>query len=126
VKTLNWPFYVWWWETTVTEPTPLQALADCLATPKEIKRLLDAKVQGLVDACLQDRLSSQKARDELRRRLRTFLDSRGFARFGRKKLLDKVIAKAMREGDYSFRLRAAQRADEREAKREEKHWNRYR
>lgn len=76
--------------------TPLQLLTDALATPREVERVLRKKMDGILIEKLRCGIAEKKAKNLLRNRAEDFLDTRGFANFGRKRTLDKLVNKAMK------------------------------
>jgi hypothetical protein len=107
-----------------SELSPLAHLADVVASKKEIERILRPMVEAEIAGCLNVNYPRAKARTTTREVLLAFLKTRGFAGFSKKRLLDKLISKVMREIHYSARLRSQEFEDDRDADRSVKYYRR--
>lgn len=76
--------------------TPLQALADTMAEPAQIESMLTVRANNKRSSLLSEMMSRHVASNEIRSDLETMLSGRCFSRFNKKKMLDRVVAKAMR------------------------------
>jgi len=90
--------------SNMMDPSPLQTLADSTATKREIKEFLEARVVAHIELALANGYSLHRARAFIRGLLERQLRARAFARFNKKKMLDKVVAEALRNAHYEFNL----------------------
>jgi hypothetical protein len=75
---------------------PLFALADVMVTPKEVKAWLTPKVEASVARSLKDDKTYQGAQAAARRTAEQALNDRFFSQFGKKKMIDKIVSRALR------------------------------
>ena len=103
---------------------PLFALAESLASPKEIKSKLHNVAAAAAEAAYDARLSELGAKRNVVSSLDSFIEGHFFSGFGKKKTLDKVIATSMK--GYRKKLKELLLQDIRELKSEDPnrfHWN---
>jgi len=72
------------------------ALAEAIATPKEIQAKLRAIAEQEADQALSDQIEATQARRRLEAKLNAYLDKHYFAGFGRKRMVDKVTARVLK------------------------------
>ena len=85
--------------------TPLLALAESLAEPKQVKKKLQKIADAVRAHALKHRYQTKALRERLRWALDGYLDNHYYANFKRKQTIDKIISKTMR--GYEGELRSA-------------------
>ena len=88
---------------------PLVALAETVATPKEVRANLRRFAEAILELALTRRVRAHDARAKMIWALNAYLDRHHFANFSRKRSIDKIVAKTMR--DYESKLRGLLQRD---------------
>ncbi len=97
----------WAMKNKITGKTrgPLFALADVMVTPKEVRAWLKPKIEDSVAQSLGSGRSFAEAQADARRAAAYALDDRFFSRFGKKKMIDRIVSRALR--GYRLKRRSA-------------------
>lgn len=82
--------------TTKRDRHPLIVLADVAASDREIFVLARDKARILRSKLLRDNCPTRRAQHWVRTHVESWLATRAFSRYGKKRLLDRVVADVMR------------------------------
>jgi hypothetical protein len=79
----------------MTEPNALDRLFNAVVSDREVKKMVRAKADALVQEALLFRLPEASARGAVRSQLKQWIQGKGFTGRGTKKLVDKTLSRAM-------------------------------
>ncbi|MGD9727425.1 MAG: hypothetical protein AB7L09_00750 [Nitrospira sp.] len=88
--------------TKKIEPSVLDQLFNIVVSDREVKQLLAQQSAALVEGLFNEEYSESAARKILSEKLTAFMAERGLSGRGRKKMVDKAVAKALK--GYRSRL----------------------